>query len=338
MVHTSQDKTKHYRPDDGLTADGDEFPHQESVVAPLAFRLTVAEAGGRLDAVLAARLPDVSRNRVKALIEAGDVEVDGQARAPRYSVRGDEAVTVAVKPREANAAILPEPRDLPIVFEDAHVLVLNKPAGWVVHPGAGNWQGTLQNFLLAHHAGAAGLVRAGIVHRLDKDTSGLMMVAKTEAAQQALTQMIAARAVTREYLALVRGAIERPGTVDAAIGRHATDRTRMAVTRSEAGRPAVTHYQPIAALPRHTLMRCKLETGRTHQIRVHMAHIKHPIEGDPVYAPRYIGPHVDAVAAFARQALHATRLAFAHPVTDKPLKFDAPPPADFARLQAELSQ
>jgi len=213
------------------------------------------------------------------------------------------------------------------VHEDEALLVIDKPAGLVVHPGSGNWEGTMLNALLHHVARSRELPRAGIVHRLDKETSGLLVVAKTEAAQAALVRQLQARTVKRTYLALARGRVERDGTVEAPIGRHPVQRTKMAVVAS--GKPAVTHYRVRERFAAHTLLECDLETGRTHQIRVHLASIGHPLEGDPVYAGR--GPK-----AFERQALHAWKLAFVHPSTGAPMAFESPLPPDMARLLEAL--
>jgi 23S rRNA pseudouridine1911/1915/1917 synthase len=331
MANTSTDKTTDYRLDELESDESDVSP------PPQAFTAAVGDAGKRLDAALAGWLPGVSRTRVKALIEAGQVHVNGELALPKRVLQGDERVTVVVAEREPPGAYQPEAQALPIVYEDTDLLVLNKPAGWVVHPGAGNASGTLLNFLLAYHPAAITLARAGIVHRLDKETTGLMVVAKTERVQLALTEMIAARTVKREYLAIVRGLVEGPGKVDAPIGRHSRDRTRMAIAKdAQGGRAAVTHYSPLHHWDRHTLLRCKLETGRTHQIRVHMAHIRHPIEGDPVYTGRGSGRDAAAHDAIGRQALHATHLSFRHPTRERTVSLDAAPPDDFVALQEAL--
>jgi 23S rRNA pseudouridine1911/1915/1917 synthase len=206
--------------------------------------------------------------------------------------------------------------------------VIDKPAGLVVHPGSGNWSGTMLNALLHHAPGVGNLPRAGIVHRLDKDTSGLLVVAKTEPVQLALVRQLQARTVKRTYLALVRGKVAAAGTLEAPIGRHPVQRTRMAVVAG--GKPAITHYRVRRRFPAHTLLECDLETGRTHQIRVHLASIGHPLEGDPVYAGK-------ARAAFGRQALHAWKLAFVHPVSGSTVRFEAPMPADFEALLEVVS-
>ena len=284
-------------------------------------------AGLRLDQALAKLLPDESRSRLARLIEEGHVRVDGQEAAPRLKLKSGEAVEVALAPRPADTAFAPEDIALAVVHEDAHLLVIDKPAGLVVHPGSGNWAGTMLNALLHHSPAARDLPRAGIVHRLDKDTSGLLVVAKTEAAQLALVRQLQERSVKRVYLALARGKVARDGSVDAPIGRHRVQRTRMAVVPG--GKPAITHYQVRERFPEHTLLECSLETGRTHQIRVHLASIGHPIEGDATYAGR--GPK-----RFHRQALHAWKLGFLHPATGKALAFESPLPVDFAALIESL--
>ena len=286
-------------------------------------------AGERLDRALARLLPEESRSRLSRLIDEGNVTLDGRAAKANAKVRSGESVEVALAPRPAQAAFAPEAIALPVVHEDDHLLVIDKPAGLVVHPGSGNWAGTMLNALL-HHAPATGsLPRAGIVHRLDKDTSGLLVVAKNEAAQTSLVRQLQARTVKRTYLALVRGKVAGPGTVDAPIGRHPTQRTRMAVVPG--GKPAVTHYRVRRRFAHHTLLECDLETGRTHQIRVHLASVGHPLEGDPVYAGR-------GARAFARQALHAWKLAFTHPATGKAAHFESPLPPDFDALLEGLER
>jgi len=284
-------------------------------------------AGLRLDQALARLLPEESRSRLARLIEEGHVQVDGEPAEVRRKVRSGEAVELWLAPRPADTAHAPEAIDLAIVHEDEHLLVVDKPAGLVVHPGSGNWEGTMLNALLHHVPAVRELPRAGIVHRLDKDTSGLLVVAKTEPAQLALVRQLQARTVKRTYLALARGRVERDGTVEAPIGRHPVHRTRMAVVAS--GKPAVTHYRVRERFAAHTLLECGLETGRTHQIRVHLASIGHPLEGDPVYAGR-------APAGFHRQALHAWKLAFDHPASCAPMSFESPLPADMSALLASL--
>jgi 23S rRNA pseudouridine1911/1915/1917 synthase len=284
-------------------------------------------AGLRLDQALARLLPEESRTRLARLIEEGKVRVDGATASPRSKVKSGEAVEVALTPRIGESAFTAEEIALEIVHEDADVLVIDKPAGLVVHPGSGNWSGTMLNALLHHAPQLAGLARAGIVHRLDKDTSGLLAVAKTEPAQASLVRQLQARTVKRTYLALARGTVKSAGTVDAPVGRDPRSRTRMAVV--PAGKPAVTHYRVRKAFPHHTLLECELETGRTHQIRVHLASIGHPVEGDRVYAGRGAG-------LLGRQALHAWKLAFSHPRTGRLARFEAPLPGDIARLLKTL--
>ena len=286
-----------------------------------------ALAGLRLDQALARLLPEESRTRLARLIESGHVRVDGATATPRSKVKSGEAVEVSLAPRVEESAFAPERIDLAIVHEDEDVLVTDKPAGLVVHPGSGNWSGTMLNALLHHAPALAALARAGIVHRLDKDTSGLLVVAKNEAAQASLVRQLQARTVKRTYLALARGKVERDGVVDAPVGRHPKSRTRMAVVAS--GKPAVTHYRVKKRFAHHTLLECDLETGRTHQIRVHLASIGHPIEGDPVYAGR-------GKALLGRQALHAWKLAFAHPRSGRMLRFESKPPHDLAALLKSL--
>jgi 23S rRNA pseudouridine1911/1915/1917 synthase len=280
-------------------------------------------AGQRLDRALAKLLPDESRSRLTRLIEEGHVRLEGREASASLKVRSGESIEVALAPRPADTAFRAEAIALAVIHEDEELLVIDKPAGLVVHPGSGNWSGTMLNALL-HHAPRTGeLPRAGIVHRLDKDTSGLLVVAKTEAAQTALVRQLQARTVKRTYLALVRGKVAQDGTVDAPIGRHPVQRTRMAVVPG--GKPAVTHYRVRRRFAAHTLLECDLETGRTHQIRVHLASIGHPLEGDPVYAGKARG-------VFRRQALHAWKLAFEHPKSGKPVRFESPMPADLAAL------
>jgi len=284
-------------------------------------------AGLRLDQALARLLPEESRSRLARLVEEGHVKVDGAAALPRRKVKSGEVLEVALAPRPADTAHEPEAIALAVVHEDDAVLVIDKPPGLVVHPGSGNWAGTMLNALLHHAPGNRDLPRAGIVHRLDKDTSGLLVVAKTEVAQASLVRQLQARTVKRTYLALARGKIARDGTVEAPIGRHPVQRTKMAVVAS--GKPAVTHYRVRERFAAHTLLECELETGRTHQIRVHLASIGHPLEGDPAYAGR-------GKSIFHRQALHAWRLAFDHPASGARVKFESKLPADFAGLLESL--
>jgi 23S rRNA pseudouridine1911/1915/1917 synthase len=294
----------------------------------LRFTVPAELAGKRLDQALALLVPGHSRSRLATLIREGQVTVGGLASEAKAKVHSGEAVEVNLLPRPEDEAHQPEEMALAIVHEDKEVLVIDKPAGLVVHPGSGNWQGTLLNALLHHLPQLKRLPRAGIVHRLDKDTSGLLVVAKTESAQLSLVNQLKDHSVQRIYLAVVRGKPPAEGTVSAPIGRHPTQRTRMAVVHG--GKPAVTHYKVIRRYPAHALVECRLETGRTHQIRVHMASAGFPLEGDAVYAGR--GPR-----RFPRQALHAWRLAFTHPGTGKLVSFESPQPEDFHALLAELS-
>jgi 23S rRNA pseudouridine1911/1915/1917 synthase len=308
----------------------------------LAVSLTIppGQAGQRLDQALAALLPDYSRSRIKAWIESGEIRVDGQVLRPRDKVAGGESVEVAASlPEETRAAA----QSIPLVLrhEDRHLLVVDKPAGLVVHPGAGNPDLTLQNALLALDPRLAVLPRAGIVHRLDKDTSGLLVVARTLPAHTALVRMLGAREVHREYETIVRGVMTAGGTVDAPIDRHPTDRVRMTVRSG--GREAVTHYRVIRRFRAHTHVRVQLETGRTHQIRVHLAHAGFPIVGDRVYGGRLALPKGagealrEQLRAFPRQALHAARLEFEHPASGRPFECRSPLPGDLQALLAALA-
>lgn len=287
-------------------------------------KIPAESAGQRLDVALQRLLPEYSRARIQAWLKAGQIRVDGRLLAPKALVCGDECVRVNVTPQPGDQAFTAEAIALEIVFEDRALIVINKPAGLVVHPGSGNWSGTLLNALLHHAPELAAIPRAGIVHRLDKDTSGLMVVARSLSAQTDLVRQLQARTVRREYLALVHGIVARDGEVDASIGRHPTQRTKMAVV--ERGRSARTFYEVIERYARHTLVRCRLETGRTHQIRVHMQSIGHPLVGDPVYGARSLGPK------FARQALHAEHLALVHPDGGVPMEWRAPLPEDMRSL------
>jgi len=298
--------------------------------------------GTRLDAVAAQLFDAYSRARIKTWIEAGRLWLnDKPCLQPRHPVRGGDVLRLLAESVQ-EIALKPQNIALTVVFEDEHLVVINKPAGLTVHPGAGIPDGTLQNALLHHWPHSAELPRAGLVHRLDKDTTGLMVVALSEAAHTRLTNMMSAREVHREYDALVNGGLVSGGTVDAPIARHPRDRVKMAVVMG--GREAVTHYRVVERLRWHTLLRVQLETGRTHQIRVHMAHIKHPVACDPIYGGdvlRARGASAalrDAVAALKRQTLHAAALAFAHPVTGEAMQFQAPRPDDFEALLTVLRQ
>jgi len=298
-------------------------------------------AGRRLDQALAQLLPQYSRTRIQRWIEEGAVRVNGLAAKARDVVVGGQSATVEARlPEETRVAAQEMPLD--IVHQDAAVLVLNKAPGVVVHPGAGNREHTLQNALLAHDPKLKRVPRAGLVHRIDKDTSGLLVVARTLEAQTALVKMLAAHEIEREYLALCTGLMTGGGTVDEPIGRHRTQRIKMAV-RSD-GRAAVTHYRIEKKFRAHTLARVRLETGRTHQIRVHLAHVGYPIVGDPVYGgrrrlPAGASPTLkSALESFRRQALHAERLSFTHPKSGKPVTYTAPLPADLRELLGALAR
>ena len=298
--------------------------------APIELRMTPAVCGMRLDKALAGFLPHYSRSRLQQWIEAGLVTVDGAPARAKATLLGDEVVRILPQPAPEQQAFAPEAMDLDIVFEDQAIIVINKPVGLVVHPAAGNWSGTLLNGLLHHAPDLARVPRAGIVHRLDKDTSGLMVVAKTLEAQTDLVRQLQARSVKREYLALVWGAPHINGRVEAALARHPRDRIKMAVSQHESAKPAITHYQRIAtgklAQQAVSLMRCQLETGRTHQIRVHMQSIGFPLVGDTLYGKAHLA------VVFDHQALHAFRLGFLHPATRQECAWQAALPSDFAAL------
>jgi len=288
-------------------------------------------AGLRLDQAAARLFPAYSRSRLQDWIKHALVTVDGKPARARDPVWGGERIRVAALAHSASIADAPQDIALSVVFEDAALLVVDKPAGLVVHPGNGNPDGTLLNALLHRVSYLAALPRAGIVHRLDKDTSGLLVVAKTLAAQTNLVRQLQARSVRRDYLAIVAGTPEAEGKVEAPIGRHPSLRTRMAVVA--AGRPAVTHYRRLRSGERWCLLECSLETGRTHQIRVHLASLGHPVVGDPVYLGKTIGRTLPPAAqAFPRQALHATRLAFIHPITEEQVSWHSPMPGDMQAL------
>ena len=284
-------------------------------------------AGLRLDQALARLLPAHSRSRLRTWIDAGNVTLSGNILEAKQRLAAGERVLVIPLPEPQTAALKPQQISLSIVYEDEALMVIDKPPGLVVHPGSGNWSGTLANALLHHSPALASVPRAGIVHRLDKDTSGLLVVAKTEIARTDLVRQLQARSVRREYLALATGDIAGRGTVDAPIGRHPVKRTSMAVVGS--GKQALTRYEVRERFGDCTLLACRLETGRTHQIRVHLASIRHPLVGDPAYGRRGGIP-------FPRQALHAWRLGLVHPATRKPMHWESPLPADFAGLLAAL--
>jgi 23S rRNA pseudouridine1911/1915/1917 synthase len=293
--------------------------------------------GLRLDQALQRMMPEQSRTRLQAWIKDGLVTIDSQPASAKLKVWGGEQVQIVPQAAPATLAFKAEDIALEIIYEDDHILVINKPVGMVVHPAAGNWQGTMLNALLHHAPSLVDLPRAGIVHRLDKDTSGLLVVAKTFAAQNSLVRQLQERTVKREYRAIVWGNIWRNGRVNEPIGRHPHARTKMAVIRT--GRPSVTHYEVLERFAVNTYLRCVLETGRTHQIRVHMQHLKSPIVGDQVYGMRNIIPLRamtqtlrDAIQDFKRQALHAIRLGLIHPHTLQPMEWQIELPADMKAL------
>lgn len=297
-------------------------------------------AGTRLDQALASVFPEFSRSRLTAWIRKGLATVDERQCRPRDRVAGGERVTLTPAPATDSERWEAQPLALDAVYEDAHLLVVDKPAGLVVHPGAGNPDGTLVNALLHRDPALARVPRAGVVHRLDKNTSGLLVVARTLLAHKQLVDALKRRRVEREYLALVTGTLSAGGRVDAPLGRHRVQRTRMAVR--EAGRAAATRYRVERRFRAHTLLRLALESGRTHQIRVHMAHIGHPVVGDPTYGGRLRlppgagAPLTEALRAFKRQALHATRLALEHPVSGEAMQWESPLPADMQALVEAL--
>ena len=303
--------------------------------------LTPDMAGMRLDQALARALPQYSRSRLQSWIEAGAIEVDGRQPRARDKVVGGEEVRIQAR-LEAADQVAPERLPLDIVFQDKALLVINKPPGLVVHPGAGNAAHTLQNALLGLDPKLAVVPRAGLVHRLDKDTSGLLVVARTPEVHTALVTALSQREIGRHYLAVCTGVMTGGGTVDEPIGRHRSQRTKMAVRAD--GRPAVTHYRVLTRFRGHTLVRAELESGRTHQIRVHLAHLGFPVVGDPVYGGRRRIPAgaskalVDELTAFKRQALHAAHLKLEHPTTGQLVEWEAPPPEDMAHLIAALQK
>jgi 23S rRNA pseudouridine1911/1915/1917 synthase len=299
------------------------------LAAPMTERVPAQLGGMRLDQALARLFPQYSRNRLQAWLKSGHITVDGRRHSPDRAVTGGESV--ALRPPRVPDAAVPQAQRMPlkVVFEDDALMVIDKPAGLVVHPGAGQPDRTLLNALLAHAPALAAVPRAGIVHRLDKDTSGLLVVAKTVSAQADLVKQLAERSMRRVYLAVVQGDPPASGTIDAPVGRDARARTRMAVTHR--GKPARTGYRVLERYGRAALVECRLETGRTHQIRVHFQHIRHPLVGDTAY--RRGTRHG---ISFPRQALHATELALVHPRTHQPMSWQSPLPRDMKRLVDSL--
>lgn len=309
---------------------------------PIKLEATVPldSAGTRLDQVAAELFDNFSRSRLQQWIKSGDLLVDGKQYRPKDKLIGGENLTIDAIP-EAEGVWEPEPISLNITYEDDHILVINKPAGLVVHPAAGNYTGTLLNGLIHHAPENENIPRAGIVHRLDKDTTGLMVVAKSLEAHHALIKQLQSRTVNREYQAVTHGVMTGGGTVDQPIGRHPQARTKMAVL-DFGGKEAVTHYRVIKRFPHHTHVRVKLETGRTHQIRVHMSHIGYPLVGDMVYGGRLRLPKgatallQDMLRSFKRQALHAGKLGLIHPISGEYMEWEVSPPDDFNTLLATL--
>ena len=329
----NQDPNNHLDEDlnDGeVLDDAEDFGPESTGLEPLVLTLDASSQGVRLDKALSTLLPQFSRGRIQQWIEDGRVLVDGKPAKVRSIMLGDEMVNIEPQAAEQENAFLPEPVSLDVVHEDASLIVINKPVGLVVHPAAGNWSGTMLNGLLHRWPQLAGVPRAGIVHRLDKDTSGLLVVAKTLMAQTDLVRQLQERTVSREYFALVWGEPVSSGRIEAAIARHPRERTRMAVSKSPLAKPAITHYQKIASGKLDgrpvALLRCRLETGRTHQIRVHLQSIGFPLVGDAVYGKSHLA------SVFNRQALHAERLGLVHPSSGENCEWHAPVPEDMSAL------
>jgi 23S rRNA pseudouridine1911/1915/1917 synthase len=309
------------------------------VLTSLSFKVPLECGGLRLDQALAKLMPEYSRSRLQEWVLQGQITLNGAAATSKQKVWGGENLNVIPQSNPADQPYLAEDITLDIVYEDSSIIVINKPVGLVVHPGSGNWQGTLLNALLHHDPALGEVPRAGIVHRLDKDTSGLLVVARSLIAQTALVRQLQERSVRREYLALAHGEIERGGRVDQPIDRHPSQRTKMAVV--EGGKPAVTHYSLIESFPGCTLLRCKLETGRTHQIRVHMAYLHHPLVGDHIYikGAQKCPPAMRAVLMdFPRQALHAERLGLEHPETGEWMEWQVNMPEDMQQLLRKVRE
>lgn len=316
-------------------------PESLSEVPTRTFNVPDERAGTRIDQLLAEFFPEFSRSRLQNWIKQGLVEVDGNSCRAKDKARGGESVVLRpLLVEEVEDA--PEEMDLDLIYEDEAVIIVNKAVGLVMHPAAGNPKGTLLNGLLNHHPPLKSVPRAGIVHRLDKDTSGLLVVAKTLQAQNSLVQQLQERSVKREYRALAQGIVVSGGTIDKPIGRHPANRLRMAVVVN--GKQAVTHYRVLQRFQAFTYLQVHLETGRTHQIRVHMSHIHHPLLGDQLYGGRQKIPAgisqetVDALRQFKRQALHATRLELIHPTSGKSLAWEVPPPEDMQHILTLLNQ
>ncbi|WP_454763707.1 RluA family pseudouridine synthase [Cupriavidus campinensis] len=310
-------------------------------LVPLYLEVDSAAHGERLDKLLARHFSEFSRSRIQQWIEDGAVRVDGQPSRAKASVQMGQQIEIQPQAAPESLAFTAEDVPLDVIFEDDTLLVINKPPGLVVHPAAGNWSGTVLNGLLYRDPAAARLPRAGIVHRLDKETSGLMVVARTLTAQTDLVRQLAARSVKRTYLALVWGETPDEGTIDAPIGRDPRERTRMAIVHTNSGKPSRTHFKTLGTVPlgrtKVSMVMCQLETGRTHQIRVHFESIGHPLLGDPVYYKatqrgQRAAIRVSLPVPFARQALHAYKLGLVHPVSGRKVSWEAPPPEDMQAL------
>lgn len=319
----------------------DDYTAAEPFAAPEPIWMTVPIdfAGQRLDHALQQLLPEHSRSRLQGWLKDGFITVDGRGRASKDKVHGGEQLEIHPQLDPVDSSFVPESIPLNIVYEDDALIVINKPAGLVVHPGSGNWSGTLLNGLLYARPELANVPRAGIVHRLDKDTSGLMVVAKTLVAQTSLVRQLQDKSVNREYRAIANGLMPETGKVDAPIGRHPSDRTRMAI--HHAGKPAVTHFEVLGWFRGHSMVCCRLETGRTHQIRVHLQSLGHFLAGDPVYTGRTAVSSpilVEAIKAFGRQALHAERLGLIHPTTGESMSWEVPLPDDMVQLIAAITE
>ncbi len=307
-------------------------------------QLSVAHLGQRLDQVLAKLLPDYSRSRLQQWIKEGFVRVDNEIPKIKYKIKGNEQLEVDLAKAIDSiqeAPLIAQAIPLNIVFEDDDIIIVNKPAGLVVHPGAGNPDNTMLNALLNHDAALSKIPRAGVIHRLDKETTGLLVVARNLKAHTHLVEELQNRAFEREYRAIVVGTMSGGGKINQPLGRHPTQRTKMAVVKN--GRPSVTHYRILSRYPAHTELKVILETGRTHQIRVHMAHIKHPLVGDPTYGGRLRIPSgcsaalMTTLRKFGRQALHAEKLGFIHPSSGKSVCWEAPLPTDLQNLAKQLA-
>ena len=299
--------------------------------------------GQRIDSALAVMLPDFSRSKITSWVRSGKALLNSKTFKPKEKILGGEIVALTLEKEKTNAW-LGEDIAIDVVYEDDDIIVVNKPVGLVTHPGAGNWTGTLANALLHFDPSLANLDRAGIVHRLDKNTSGLMVVARSELAQKNLVEQLQTHTVSREYSAIVYGHMISGGTIDAPIGRDPKDRIRQAVVEEGTGKDAVTHYRVIDRFAHHTHVKCILETGRTHQIRVHMSHAEHPLIADPMYGGKIRFPKKadkglkDALKSFKRQALHAKKLTISHPITGEEMSWKAPLPQDLQDLLAVLNK